>query len=83
MLVVTLSVGLGVSGLLLLIILQLCGLYRGHKSPSPAHQSAPPPVDLDSELVDYDINGHLYTPLPEPKIMKISQEVTFWNREIL
>ena len=74
-LVVSLSVGLGVSCLLLLLILQLCSLYRAEETPAPSHPSSPPTLDLDSDLVDYDMNRQLYTPLPEPKIMKISPEV--------
>ena len=73
-LVVTLSIGLGVSCLLILLILQLSSLYR-KEIPPPSPHPNPQPVDLDSDLVDYDINSQLYTPLPEPKIMKISPEV--------
>ena len=75
-LVLTLSLGLGVSCLLILIILHLCGLYRREEAPLLSHHPSPPPVDLDSDMVDYDINTQLYTPLPEPKIMKISHEVS-------
>ena len=71
----TLSLGLGISCLLILIILHLCGLYRREETPLLSHQTSPPPVDLDSDMVDYDINTQLYTPLPEPKIMKMSHEV--------
>ena len=74
-LVLTLSVGLGVSCLLLVIILHLCSLYRTQQSPGPSQETPRPPVNLDSDTVDYDINSQLYTPLPQPKIMKISQEV--------
>ena len=74
-LVLTLSVGLGVSCLLLMIILHLFRLYRTDQSSRPSQGSAPAPVNLDSDTVDYDINSQLYTPLPQPKIMKISQEV--------
>ena len=75
-LVLTLSVGLGVSCLLLLIILHLCSLYRSDQSPRPSQGTPLAPVNLDSDTVDYqDINSQLYTPLPQPKIMKISQEV--------
>ena len=72
----TLSVGLGVSCLLLLIILHLCSLYRTDQTPRPSQGTTLAPVNLDSDTVDYqDINSQLYTPLPQPKIMKISQEV--------
>ena len=76
-LVLTLSVGLGVSCLLLVIILHLCRLYRSDPGlPRPSQGTSQAPVNLDSDTVDYDINSQLYTPLPQPKIMKISQEVT-------
>ena len=75
-LVLTLSVGLGVSCLLLIIILHLCRLYKTDQSSRPSQCPAVAPVNLDSDTVDYDINSQLYTPLPQPKIMKISQEVT-------
>ena len=78
-LVLTLSVGLGVSCLLLIIILHLCSLYRTEKSPRPFQGVAPAPVNLDSDTVEYDINSQLYTPLPQPKIMKISQEVDIYQ----
>jgi len=69
MLVLTLSTGLGVSCFLLLIIVRLCRLYRSRfKTPpdSPSH------VDLDTAMLDYEINTQLHTPLPEPRIMQIS-----------
>ena len=79
-LVLTLSVGLGVSCLLLLIILHLCSLYRTEESPGSSQATPLAPVNLDSDTVDYnDINSQLYTPLPQPKIMKISEEVTINN----
>ena len=79
-LVLTLSVGLGVSCLLLLIILHLCSLYRTEESHGSSQVTPLAPVNLDSDTVDYnDINSQLYTPLPQPKIMKISEEVTINN----
>jgi len=69
MLVLTLSTGLGVSCFLILIIARLCRLYRSRfKTPpdSPSH------VDLDTAMLDYEINTQLHTPLPEPRIMQIS-----------
>ena len=72
MLAVTLSLGLGVTSCLLLVICRVCRLYTGSRGaqPPPAHPQ--PGVDLDSEAVDWDINTTLYTPLPEPKIMQIA-----------
>ena len=72
MLAVTLSLGLGVTSCLLLVICRVCRLYTGSRGtqPPPAHPQ--PGVDLDSEAVDWDINTTLYTPLPEPKIMHIA-----------
>ena len=72
MLVLTLSTGLGVSCCLILIIVRLCRLYRSKfKTPpnSPSH------VDLDTAMLDYEINTQLHTPLPEPRIMQISDEL--------
>ena len=75
-LVLTLTTGLGVSCFLILIIVKVCGLYKG-KTSKP-HQGdtgdGTNHVDLDSDTVDYDINTQLYTPLPEPKIMQISPD---------
>ena len=76
MLVLTLSLGLGVSCLLIIIILHLCSLYRTDPSPGASQKTGEATVNLDSDMVDYDINSQLYTPLPEPKIMKISPEVS-------
>ena len=35
-------------------------------------RDTPSHVDLDSAMQDYEINTQLHTPLPEPKIMQIS-----------
>merc|ERR1719341_105883 len=72
MLVLTLSTGLGVSCFLILIIIRLCKMYRS-KVETP-HET-PSHVDLDSAMQDYEINTQLHTPLPEPKIMQISDEL--------
>jgi len=72
LLVLTLSTGLGVSCFLFLIIIRLCSLYRRkHESPrdTPSH------VDLDTAMLDYEINTQLHTPLPEPKIMQMCDEL--------
>ena len=38
-------------------------------------RDTPSHVDLDSAMQDYEINTQLHTPLPEPKIMQISDEL--------
>ena len=35
----------------------------------------PSHVDLDSAMQDFEINTQLFTPLPKPKIMQISEEM--------
>jgi len=72
MLILTLSTGLGVSGFLVLIIIRLCRLYRA-KVETP--HNSPSHLDLDTAMLDYEINTQLHTPLPEPKIMQISDEL--------
>ena len=47
-------------------------MYRT-KIGTPRH--TPSHVNLDSAMQDYEINSQLYTPLPEPKIMQISEEM--------
>lgn len=87
MLVCTLSLGLGVSCFLVLLTVQLCRSVPATSSSSPLHcylcrlyrkRTATPlntstHIDLDSDLLDYEINAQLYTPLPEPKIMQVSR----------
>ena len=82
LLVLTVSVGLGLSCFLILVIFKLCSLYK-HKVTKPRLDSSSASsqhhqhINLDSEGVDYDnINTQLYTPLPEPKIMQISSDDT-------
>merc|ERR1719397_216900 len=70
MLVCTLSLGLGVSCFLVLLTVQLCRLYR-KRTATPLNTSTH--IDLDSDLLDYEINAQLYTPLPEPKIMQVQE----------
>eukprot|EP00092_Neocalanus_flemingeri_P006155 GFUD01006626.1.p1 GENE.GFUD01006626.1~~GFUD01006626.1.p1 ORF type:complete len:507 (+),score=68.06 GFUD01006626.1:299-1819(+) len=72
MLVLTLSTGLGVSCFLILIIIRLCQMYRA-KVETP--RDTPSHVNLDSDMLDYEINTQLHTPLPEPRIMQISDEL--------
>ena len=71
MLVLTLSTGLGVSCFLILIIARLCRLYRRARGGTPADS----PVDLDTAMLDYEIDTQLHTPLPEPRIMQISDQL--------
>ena len=47
-------------------------MYRA-KEETP--RDKPSHVDLDSAMQDYEINTQLHTPLPEPKIMHISEEL--------
>ena len=72
MVVVTVSLGLGVTSCLLLVMCRVCSLYTGSRGGQPPPALPQPGVDLDSEAVDWDINTTLYTPLPEPKIMHIA-----------
>ena len=71
-LVLTLSTGLGVSCFLILIIIRLCQMYRA-KVETP--RDTPSHIDLDCDMLDYEINTQLHTPLPEPRIMQISDEL--------
>ena len=77
-LVLSLSLGLGVSCCLLLCILRLCRLHSDKVTKPRApdgEMKQKPRIDLDSEsVVDYDINTALYTPLPEPRIMQVSNK---------
>ena len=65
MLVLTLSTGLGVSCLLILIIIRLCKMYWE----TPRHTSSH--VDLNRAMQHYEINTELHTLLPEQKVMQM------------
>ena len=71
-LVVTLSTGLGISCVLFFVAFSLCKKYRDRKETPP---NTPSHVDLDTAMMDYDMNTQLHTPLPEPRIMQISEEL--------
>jgi len=74
--VLTLTTGFGVTVFLLVIIFKLCLMYSERVTKPRDENEKESPIDLDSDTVDYDINSQLYTPLPEPKIMQISQDAS-------